>query len=357
MIIVGAGVAGLAALDAVLDHDVTDVVVIEGGPSGLGPPPTVGFHPALDRRLAARLRTPADRPWSGVGLGGSGSVNGSVLHRPTSIEIAGDVRPEAIQPWIDRWWNEPRVSRPRADPVGRRLLDTGVVNRPIRLAIDPRTGRRHLPGVDRVDDPRVHRVVATAERIDHVDRRVIDTTGTTWSGDLVIVAAGAAATPVLLAGTRLIRRPGRRHLARVVDLTIDEPLAPVGWFTTSIGLPGGSALLGVTRTGPIAVVMLAEAVTVGGEAGRVGALDEATDALVELGAYAGVGVVDRRTKPGGVHHEAATAEWAVRHDGVVVVDPSTWVDLVDGPPMLTVAAVAAARVADALAGVTPTRHH
>ena len=115
MIIVGAGVAGLAALEAALgpigrlgpapDGGIDEIVLLEAGTAPLGPPPTVGLHPALDRGLAERLRTSADRPWVGVGVGGSGSVNGSVLHRPRHLDVAGDVPPAEIEPWFDRWWS------------------------------------------------------------------------------------------------------------------------------------------------------------------------------------------------------------------------------------------------------------
>ncbi len=353
-VIVGAGVAGLAALDRVVrEAGPRDrITLVEPGPPEPGPPPLVGFHPALDRRLGARVQRPASGIWRGVGVGGSGSVNGAVLQRPTGAEalVPGADR-DVLEAAVDRWWQAPTVVRPVAGALDHRLAAAGAEAVPFRLALDPSTGRRWLPGLATLDDERVDLVRTTIRCLDHTDGAVIgvvDSAGTRLPADRVLLAAGAAATPRILGASGLLddAPSGRVHLGRVLDLVDHGPVPPVGAITSAWVVPGGRALLATSPTGPFLVCWAGDTVAAGTTPDAAG-LDAVTGHGLGLLEAAGIGVRDPAPPAGGVHHLAATVPPDPRPvPGCTIVDTSVWHDLPVVPPMLLVAAAAEALAGD-----------
>ena len=229
VVIVGAGAAG-CVVAATLANAEFDVTLVEGGPDrnpdDATAPVNSGdlFRAATARQYVYEAAATAGageptRPYlRGVGIGGSGSINGLLLHRGTPE----DYERWAALPGCDGWdsgelW--PRVQRrydrgrthERRGPVDA-LLAASLPVEPARFAIDA-TGRRACSATTDLDpvrrqidvrtDAPVRRVLIEHGRCGGVEldsRETID-------ADLVVVCAGALQSPLLLQRSG-VDRPG-----------------------------------------------------------------------------------------------------------------------------------------------------
>ncbi len=248
----GAGAAG-CVVAAVLTKSGFEVTLVEGGPDRDPTHPTAPVNSADLFRAAtavhhvSAVRASAGdgepyRPYlRGVGIGGSGAINGLLLHRGT---------PEDYDRWADlagcRGWGSadlwPRLQR-RYDrgrihstvgPVDE-LVQAAFPVEPARFAIDP-NGLRACSAATDLQLVRAAVTVRTDAAVQHVLLSagqcvgVELASGETIDADLVVVSAGAIQSPLLLRRSG-IDRPGiganlHDHPAISVAVPLPEPTPP-----------------------------------------------------------------------------------------------------------------------------------
>ncbi len=279
--IVGAGAAG-CVVAARLAKAEFDVILVEGGPDrnplDATAPVNSGdlFRAATANQYLYEAAATAGageptRPYlRGIGLGGSGSINGLLLHRGTPE----DYERWAALPGCDGWDSSelwPRIQRrydrgrthDRRGPVDALIAATLPVE-PARFAIDA-IGRRACSATTDLDPVRRHidvRTDAPVQRVLIERGRCVGVeldSGETIDADLVVVSAGALQSPLLLQRSG-IDRPGvganlHDHPAIGVAVPLPEP-TPLDIAPTTVLahlMSGGShphlQVLPLNRTG------------------------------------------------------------------------------------------------------------
>jgi choline dehydrogenase-like flavoprotein len=269
---VGAGSAG-CVVAAQLVRSGLQVMLIEAGPDRDVTDPTLTvnsgdlYQAASDAHFVTDIETNTGPYRRGVGLGGSGAINGLLLHPGTRIDY-------------DRWAERPGCSgwgSVELWPIIQRRLATGrthnergpvdrlVMNRfpnettPAVFSIDANGQRACSAATDfaevrsrvefRTEAP-VQRVLMESDRAVGVEL----SNGETLYADLVVVCAGVVASPLLLWRSGF-NRPGiGANLHDHPSIALPVPLAhastsPLTTVIGSIDSPGGIQILPLNRIG------------------------------------------------------------------------------------------------------------
>lgn len=314
-LVVGAGAAGCVAAATLADFGF-EVIVVEAGPdrdpTDRAAPVNSGdlFRVAMAVQHVTSVSARAGdgeptRPYlRGIGIGGSGAINGLLLHRGTPE----DYERWAALPGCAGWDSKelwPRLAR--RYQLGRTHTTSGPIDALVqaafpvesaRFAIDA-TGHRACSAA--LDLQRVRRSIAVhpnspVQRVLMHSRRCVGVelaSGETIEADLVVVSAGAIQSPLLLQRSG-IERPGigqnlHDHPAISVALPLEEPTpldTPPTTVISHLMSAGGIAhmqILPLNRTGIDSAATRIGAVLVGvlEQYGR-GALHTMPDGSVTL---------------------------------------------------------------------------